>query len=116
MTPRQHNIYLKSYSEDDLSQKINAIQEEGHRIVQIIKLDNSFVSGSEDVYGNYIIILDKEPYPDNKQKPTLGVMPKKLWDETRYTELCRAITERYNAGQEIRSEWIEEYNELLRTI
>lgn len=56
----------------------------------------------------------------NNKKPPIGAIPKWVWDnkcnEERYNELCRAISEYYNAGMEIRIEWIVEYNELIHKI
>lgn len=74
-------------------------------MAQAIHYDNNFVTSG----------VTASPSP-KLEKPTLGVMPKSLWQEARYLELCRAISERYNAGQEIRFEWIEEYNELVRVV
>ena len=38
----------------------------------------------------------------NNKKPPIGAIPKWVWDnkcnEERYNELCRAISEYYNAG------------------
>ncbi len=48
------------------------------------------------------------------EKPPLGIMPKWLWQERRFNELCGAITRAYNASWEIHIEWVEEYNELVR--
>lgn len=45
-------------------------------------------------------------------KPTLGIIPKKLWDEQRKNELVRAINDRLIAGQEVPIEWVSEYNSL----
>jgi hypothetical protein len=47
------------------------------------------------------------------QKPPLGAIPKKYWLEDRFHEICRAISEYYNAGLEIKQEWIDEYNEYV---
>lgn len=53
-------------------------------------------------------------------KPPIGAIPRKIWEsqciQKRYSELCRAISEYYNAGEEILPEWIEEYNELIPQI
>jgi hypothetical protein len=41
-------------------------------------------------------------------------MPKYIWDDKRFHELCLAITRYYSEGLEIPIEWIEEYNEYIR--
>jgi hypothetical protein len=48
------------------------------------------------------------------EKPPLGLMSKKIWDEKRFYEVCFAITKYYQDCREIPIEWIEEYNELIR--
>lgn len=50
------------------------------------------------------------------RKPPIGIIPKKLWDEKRFYELCLAITDRYQGGFEIPVEWIEEYNETIKKL
>jgi hypothetical protein len=44
----------------------------------------------------------------------IGIMPKYIWDDKRFHELCLAITRYYSEGLEIPIEWIEEYNEYIR--
>lgn len=51
-------------------------------------------------------------YPDD-QVP-IGIIPKYIWDDKRFHELCEAITRYYSKGLEIPIEWIEEYNEYIR--
>lgn len=46
-------------------------------------------------------------------KPPIGIMPKKIADKNRFNELCGAITRYYQAGLEIKVEWINEYNEYV---
>ena len=48
-----------------------------------------------------------------KEKPPVGLMPKKLHDEARFQKVCRAISEYYNSGRKIPIKWVEEYNELV---
>ncbi len=53
-------------------------------------------------------------------RPPLGIIPKKLHDEIvnkrRLNELCRAISEYYNTGLEIKLDWIIEYNDLIKVL
>ena len=50
-------------------------------------------------------------------KPPLGLIPKKIYDEQvkvkRFNEVCRAISDYYQARLKINIEWVEEYNELV---
>jgi hypothetical protein len=46
-------------------------------------------------------------------KPPIGIMPKHIWQENRFMEVCSAITRYYNASLPIPIEWVEEYNELV---
>lgn len=54
----------------------------------------------------------------NRKKPPLGIVPKYIWEEQvniqRFNEVCRAISDYYNAGLEINIEWIQEYNEFVK--
>ena len=46
------------------------------------------------------------------KKPPLGIMPKRIWLEIRFTEVDNAI-ERYNAKKlEYPKEWADEWHEL----
>ena len=54
-------------------------------------------------------------------KPPLGVMPRKFWEERRrselylrMSELYRAITEYREAGLPTLPEWLDEYDELVQ--
>lgn len=47
-------------------------------------------------------------------KPPLGLVPKWVRQKERYEEVCQAIERYYNANREIPTEWIEEYNELVK--
>ena len=53
-------------------------------------------------------------------KPPLGVMPKEIHEKSvridRFNDICRAITQYYEAGLKIDVKWIEEYNELIEVI
>lgn len=48
------------------------------------------------------------------KKPPLGLMPKKYYEEQRFYEVCSVIARYYEAGLEIRIEWVEEYNEFIK--
>ncbi len=47
-------------------------------------------------------------------KQPLGLVPKWVRQKERYEEVCQAIARYYNANREIPTEWIEEYNELVK--
>lgn len=47
-------------------------------------------------------------------KPPLGLVPKWVRQKERYEEVCQAIARYYNANREIPTEWVEEYNELVK--
>lgn len=47
------------------------------------------------------------------QKPPLGIMPRKLWEEKRLDDLRQAITLFAEHNRPVPVEWVEEYNELL---
>jgi hypothetical protein len=57
--------------------------------------------------------MNATPYP-------IGLIPKEIHNDIvnkkRFADVCRAITNYYNAGLEINIEWINEYNELIKTI
>ncbi|MCY8916272.1 hypothetical protein [Bacillus atrophaeus] len=53
--------------------------------------------------------------PDKCTKPPIGVIPKQLHDLYRVTELKNAIKRYIDAGCGIPTEWVEEYNLLLRS-
>ena len=46
-------------------------------------------------------------------RPPLGLTPKWIRDESRFIEVCEAISRYYNAAYQIPIEWIEEYNALV---
>lgn len=46
------------------------------------------------------------------EKPTLGVIPEKIWKENRLKDLNEAIIKRTNSFGEIPQEWITERNKL----
>ena len=48
-----------------------------------------------------------------RQKPPLGLVPKRIRQEHRFTEVCEAIERYYAASKKIPLEWVEEYNELI---
>ncbi len=47
-------------------------------------------------------------------KPPIGVMPRHLWNERRVNDITQAIHRRVVAEQKIPTEWVEEYNELVK--
>ena len=47
-------------------------------------------------------------------KPPLGIIPAKLFYETRIEELKQAMRRRVDADMSVPLEWVEEYNELIR--
>ena len=50
------------------------------------------------------------------KKPPIGVTPKSHHDYQRAVELQEAIQRYLTEGLPIKPEWVEEYNELLKTI
>jgi len=48
--------------------------------------------------------------------PPLGIVPKKLWDEERYHELCEAIKRYWDAELPIPKEWMLERNDLIGSL
>lgn len=49
-------------------------------------------------------------------KPPLGLMPKKVHDQKRFTDVRDAIARYCEAGLEINIEWIIEYNQLIQSL
>lgn len=49
------------------------------------------------------------------EKPPIGLMPKFIHREKRLMDVCGAISRYYNAGLEIPIEWVQEYNELVKS-
>jgi hypothetical protein len=43
-------------------------------------------------------------------KPPIGIIPKRLWDELRMANLEAAIYRYFDAGLKVPSEWIDEYD------
>ena len=50
------------------------------------------------------------------EKPPLGLMPRYLYNEQRFQEIYSAISRYYQAGKAIPIEWIEEYNDISKTL
>ena len=59
------------------------------------------------------IILEWSEFMEKAIKPPIGIKPKYIWEQERFDDIFRAISEYYNAGLKIPVEWIEEYNELI---
>lgn len=51
---------------------------------------------------------------DMPKKPTKGVIPKFLWDETRLDQLRKVISTKISNNERLGVEWIEEYNDLIK--
>ena len=54
-----------------------------------------------------------EPYKDECKKPPLGLLPKYIHDDRRLDEVSKAIKRYANELFPLKTEWIEEYNELI---
>lgn len=50
------------------------------------------------------------------RKPPIGLIPKYMWEEQRFNDVCQAILRYSKEGFHIPIEWIEEYNELVLKI
>ena len=48
-----------------------------------------------------------------KEKPPLGIIPKKLHDEERLKQIVEAIIRYVESHERISSHWIDEYHELI---
>lgn len=46
--------------------------------------------------------------------PPLGIMPRKLWDEQRMTDICDAIDRFMDAGEPVPNEWYSELMDLVK--
>jgi hypothetical protein len=61
--------------------------------------------------------IERKPLFTEAIKPPLGLMPKGIYEERertrRFDDICRVISEYYDAGLKINPEWVTEYNELL---
>lgn len=53
--------------------------------------------------------------PKNAEKPPIGIMPRWMHDGRRLRELRETIVRYMQHGEYIPLEWIEEYNDLIRT-
>ena len=49
-----------------------------------------------------------------KKKPPIGLMPKDIWMENRFNNVCGAITRYYTAGLIIPIRWVVEYNTWIK--
>ena len=50
------------------------------------------------------------------RKPPLGIMPKHIWEDKRFSELIGAIKRYLDANMVVPVEWIDEYNELSKKL
>ncbi len=71
----------------------------------------------DEIIGNLKAWVEELPDDESQQeKPPLGVMPRKLWQEQVSIErkncLSGAITRYLQRGMEVPEEWVDEYNEL----
>jgi hypothetical protein len=48
------------------------------------------------------------------EAPPIGIMPRKLWDDRRFSELADAIIRYSEAKLRVPDEWLDEYVELFR--
>lgn len=48
------------------------------------------------------------------EKPTLGILPRRIWERNRLVDLIDAMERRLELKQNIPTEWIEEYNERVK--
>ena len=53
---------------------------------------------------------------ESKIQPPLGLIPKWVRQRQRYFEICEAISRYYNAGLEIPIKWVEEHNEIIKSL
>jgi hypothetical protein len=53
---------------------------------------------------------------NNDRKPPIGIIPKKIWQEIRFRELCQAILRYLEADIMVPKEWIDEYYILYQEI
>jgi hypothetical protein len=51
-----------------------------------------------------------KPISKKSKRPPLGLIPKAVFMDNRFNDVCGAITRYYKAGLKIPVEWIEEYN------
>jgi excinuclease UvrABC nuclease subunit len=50
------------------------------------------------------------------ERPPTGILPKYLHDEKRLKELSQAISRYFNKNLPVKTEWIEEYNQLVEAV
>jgi hypothetical protein len=62
------------------------------------------------------IILSKKNDETSKERPPIGIMPKKIWNLQRMNNLKDAIKRYCEASREVPIEWIEEYNSLVEEV
>jgi len=48
------------------------------------------------------------------RKPPLGLMPRRIHEEQRISDIAGAINRYLQAGRAVPMEWIEEYNQLIK--
>lgn len=66
------------------------------------------VFGSEQVYASH-----KCPALRN-ERPPIGIMPRYIWEEKRIDDIREAINRYSEKALPIPSQWIEEYNDLVK--
>ena len=69
----------------------------------------------DEIIGNLKAWVEELPDDEVQQeKPPLGIMPRKLWQEQvsieRRNRLGEAITRYLQRGMEVPEEWVDEYN------
>jgi hypothetical protein len=57
--------------------------------------------------------MSRFEYAPYYEKPPLGLMPRKIWNQIRFKELVDAIDRYIKAKKDIPYEWIAEYNEYI---
>ena len=57
---------------------------------------------------------EKEELKGNTDKPSLGVMPKSIWDRKRIASLKEGIKNYLDADKPIPVDWVTEYNDLVK--
>ena len=50
----------------------------------------------------------------NKEKPPIGLKPKRFHDKERINEISEAMVRYLTVNKEIPFEWVEEYNQLIK--
>jgi hypothetical protein len=59
-------------------------------------------------------LVEEKSVDGLSNKPPIGIMPKYIWESKRQRELSDAINRYLEAALPVPSEWIEEYNELIK--